>query len=44
MVAANAYFLKTGASRDAWKVYKLSAYPYLGLIFTVMCLDLWMRY
>jgi len=44
MVTANAYFLKTGASGDAWKVYKLSAYPYLGLIFTLMCLDLWMRY
>jgi len=42
MIAANAYFLKTGASHDAWKVYKLSAYPYLGLIFTLMCLDLWM--
>lgn len=44
MIAANAYLLRTGASRDAWKVYKLSAYPYLGLIFTLMCLDLWMRY
>jgi len=44
MIAANAYFLRTRASRDAWKVYKLSAYPYLGLIFTLMCLDLWMRY
>lgn len=44
MIAANAYFLKTGASGDAWKVFKLSAYPYLGLIFTLMCLDLWLRY
>jgi len=44
MIAANAYFLRTRASHDAWKVFKLSAYPYLGIIFTLMCLDLWMRY
>ena len=26
---------------DAWKLYKLSSFPYLGLIFLAMCLDLW---
>ena len=41
MVYANYNLLKSGASRDAWKVYKLSAFPYLGLIFTVLCLNFW---
>ena len=29
------------ASREAWRVYKLSAYPYLGLLFLFMGLDFW---
>lgn len=41
MVAANYRLVSTGARDDAWRVYKLSAYPYLGLIFLAMCLDLW---
>jgi len=41
MVYANYNLLKSGASRDAWKVYKLSAFPYLGVIFTVLCLNFW---
>lgn len=28
---------------DAWWLYKLSSYPYLGLIFTLMCLDMAVR-
>jgi heme O synthase-like polyprenyltransferase len=32
----------SGASRDAWRLYKLSAFPYLGLIFLTMCLDIWL--
>jgi protoheme IX farnesyltransferase len=31
----------SGASRDAWRLYKLSAFPYLGVIFLAMCLDIW---
>jgi protoheme IX farnesyltransferase len=27
---------------DAWLVYKLSAYPYLGLTFLALALDLWL--
>ena len=42
MVYANARLLTSGASRDAWKVYKLSAFPYLGLIFLAMSLDVWL--
>lgn len=25
--------------RDAWRLYKLSAFPYLGMLFLAMCLD-----
>jgi len=41
MIYANARLLLSGASRDAWKVYKLSAFPYLGLIFLAMTVDVW---
>lgn len=41
MVYATYVLLGSGASRDAWKVYKLSAFPYLGVIFTVLCLNFW---
>ena len=34
----------SGASRDAWKLYKLSAFPYLGVLFLGMGLDLWLRF
>jgi len=43
MVYANYNLLKTGLSRDAWKVYKLSAFPYLGLIFIALTLNFWVR-
>ena len=42
MLLATARLLRGFASQDAWRVYKLSAYPYLGLIFLAMCLDLWL--
>ncbi len=29
------------AAADAWRVYRLSAFPYLGVIFLVMLLDIW---
>lgn len=29
-------------SQGAWRLYKLSAFPYLGLIFLTMCLDIWL--
>jgi protoheme IX farnesyltransferase len=41
MLYANCRLLLTSASKDAWRVYKLSAYPYLGLIFLALCLDFW---
>jgi protoheme IX farnesyltransferase len=33
----------TNASRDAWRLYKLSAFPYLGLMFLVIWLDIWLK-
>lgn len=30
------------SSQSAWRLYKLSAFPYLGLIFLTMCLDVWL--
>jgi protoheme IX farnesyltransferase len=41
MLYANSRLLLTGASNDAWMVYKLSAYPYLGLIFLALCFNFW---
>ena len=42
MVYASSRLVISRASRDAWKLYRLSAYPYLGIIFLVMCLDIWL--
>lgn len=42
MIFANLRLAYSADSRDAWKVYKLSAFPYLGLIFLAMCLDAWL--
>jgi protoheme IX farnesyltransferase len=41
MIYANFNLLRTGTSLDAWRVYKLSAFPYLGVIFTVLCINYW---
>ncbi|MBI4303768.1 MAG: UbiA family prenyltransferase [Chloroflexi bacterium] len=42
MLYASVRLLVFGASRDAWRLYKLSAFPYLGLIFLTMVLDKWL--
>ncbi|MFC1992816.1 protoheme IX farnesyltransferase [Chloroflexota bacterium] len=41
MVYASSRLVISSASQDAWRLYKLSAFPYLGLIFLTMCLDIW---
>ena len=41
MVYASSRLVISGAARDAWRLYRLSAFPYLGLIFLAMCLDIW---
>lgn len=43
MVYASARLVITNNSQGAWKLYKLSAFPYLGLIFLTMSLDAWLR-
>jgi len=42
MIYANARLLSSRTSTDAWQVYKLSAFPYLGIIFLTMGLDIWL--
>lgn len=42
MLSATARLLFTGASHDAWRVYKLTAFPYLGILFLTMALNLWL--
>ncbi len=31
------------SSKRSWTLYKLSAFPYMGLLFVAMCLDTWLR-
>lgn len=42
MIAANVKLMLSGKSASAWRVYKLSAFPYLGIVFSAMCLDIWL--
>jgi protoheme IX farnesyltransferase len=42
MVYAGIRLLLAPNSRNSWTVYKLSAFPYLGIIFTAMVADGWL--
>ncbi len=42
MVCASSRLVIYSNTRNAWRLYKLSSFPYLGLIFLVMCLDTWL--
>ncbi len=42
MVFATSRLLITAQSRDAWRVYKLTAFPYLGILFLTMGIDLFL--
>jgi protoheme IX farnesyltransferase len=42
MVYASSRLVIASTSQNAWRLYKLSAYPYLGVIFLTMCLDIWL--
>jgi len=42
MVYASSRLVISSSSRNAWRLYKLSAFPYLGLVFLTMCLDIWL--
>jgi protoheme IX farnesyltransferase len=41
MIYANVRLLFAPSSRNAWSVYRLSAFPYLGIIFMAMVIDSW---
>jgi len=43
MFYANSRLIITGASYEAWRVYKLSAFPYLGMVFLAMGVDVWIH-
>jgi protoheme IX farnesyltransferase len=40
MVYATSRLVFSHTAKDAWRLYRLSAFPYLGVIFLVMCLDI----
>jgi protoheme IX farnesyltransferase len=40
MIYANARLLFSPTSTSAWHVYKFSSFPYLGIVFLIMCLDM----
>lgn len=42
MVAASLRLLFSPTSQNSWSVYKFTAFPYLGIIFTAMVVDLWL--
>ena len=42
MIYSSARLLFSMTSMAAWRVYKLSAFPYLGIIFLAMGLDIWL--
>ena len=41
MVRATIKMLSTGDKSAAYRAFKLSAYPFLGLIFLGLCIDIW---
>jgi protoheme IX farnesyltransferase len=43
MVYANIRLLFAPTSNNSWRVYKISAFPYLGIIFFVMAIDSWLK-
>jgi len=42
MILASLRLLLSPTSRNAWSVYKYTAFPYLGIIFTAMVIDIWL--
>lgn len=42
VVFAAGRLLVSGSAAEVWRVYRLSAFPYLGLLFLAMPLDLWL--
>ena len=41
MVLASLRLVRNMDSKDSWRLYKISSFPYLGVIFLAMCLNFW---
>ncbi|MFC1994750.1 protoheme IX farnesyltransferase [Chloroflexota bacterium] len=41
VVRGGCRLLASSDSSAAWRLYKLSSYPYLGLVFLTLCVDMW---
>jgi protoheme IX farnesyltransferase len=42
MVLATARLVCSHHAGDVWRLFRLSSFPYLGLVFLAMCLDIWL--
>lgn len=42
MVYATSRLVISSVSGNIWRLYRLSAFTYLGLIFFAICLDIWL--
>jgi protoheme IX farnesyltransferase len=42
MIAGSLRLVLSRRAGDSWRLYKLSSFPYLGLMFLVMVLDVWL--
>lgn len=42
MIMASLRLVRSHHTGDAWRLFKLSSFPYLGVIFLAMCLDIWL--
>jgi heme O synthase-like polyprenyltransferase len=42
IVVSTSRLVLTRMSRDAWRVYKMTAFPYLGIMFLALVLDKWL--
>lgn len=42
IIYASIRLVRSNVAGDGWRLYRLSAFPYLGVIFAAMCLDIWL--
>lgn len=42
MLYTSCRLVTSSTSKNAWSLYKISSFPYLGLLFLAMCLDIWL--
>jgi heme O synthase-like polyprenyltransferase len=44
MIFASWRLMRSQSSQDAWRLYKYSSFPYLGLLFFTMALNIWLKF